>query len=231
MPSCLSWNNYLKPYLLSSDYEGIVALWDTSVGTCILNLEEHEKRAWSVDFSDVNPNLMASGGDDAKVKLWSTTQRYSTGTIDSKANVCSVKFHPSNSNHLVFGSADHHVHYYDLRKTSEPLRIFKGHRKAVSYVKFLSSEQLVTASTDCSLKLWSLKDAQAQGVAARSYTGHINEKNFVGLSVNSDGDFISCGSETNEVFAYHSSLSSPVATHKFGNSIDAISVRMYHFIL
>jgi len=31
--------------------------------------------------------------------------------------------------------------------------------------------------------------------------GHVNEKNFVGLAVN--GDFVACGSETNEVFAYY----------------------------
>lgn len=33
------------------------------------------------------------------------------------------------------------------------------------------------------------------------YRGHTNEKNFVGLTVNSE--YIACGSETNEVFIYH----------------------------
>lgn len=35
----------------------------------------------------------------------------------------------------------------------------------------------------------------------RTLKGHTNEKNFVGLSVNSD--YIACGSETNEVCVYH----------------------------
>ena len=34
-----------------------------------------------------------------------------------------------------------------------------------------------------------------------TYRGHTNERNFVGLTVNSD--YIACGSETNEVFVYH----------------------------
>jgi len=34
-----------------------------------------------------------------------------------------------------------------------------GHSKAVSYVRFLSGSQLVTASTDNSLKLWDLNNA------------------------------------------------------------------------
>lgn len=33
------------------------------------------------------------------------------------------------------------------------------------------------------------------------YRGHMNEKNFVGLTSNSE--YLSCGSETNEVFVYH----------------------------
>lgn len=53
----------------------------------------------------------------------------STGTIDTKANVCSVKFHSKNSFQLAFGSADHHCHLYDLRNLDKALMVFKGHRK------------------------------------------------------------------------------------------------------
>lgn len=64
------------------------------------------------------------------------------------------------SSHVLFqiGSADHHIHYFDLRNTSTPLRVFKGHWKAVSYVKFLSTNELASASTDSTLRLWDVKD-------------------------------------------------------------------------
>lgn len=39
------------------------------------------------------------------------------------------------------------------------------------------------------------------GFQVRTFKGHTNEKNFVGLTVNNE--FLACGSETNEVFAYH----------------------------
>ena len=219
--SCLSWNSYMKPLMISSDYEGSVSMWDAITGACVLKLEEHEKRVWSVDFSDVNPTVAASGSDDSRVKLWSTTLKYSTHTIESKANVCSVKFHPTNSNFLVFGSADHHVHYYDLRKLDQPVQIFTGHKKAVSYVKFINNNEMITASTDCSLRLWDLKN---ETECKRTFTGHTNEKNFVGLSVNCDGEFISCGSETNQIFVYHSQLTEPITNHRFENSIDPVTV-------
>ncbi|KAF9159850.1 coatomer subunit alpha [Actinomortierella ambigua] len=210
--SCLSWNAYVKSQIASSDYEGVVSLWDSQTGANTLNYNEHEKRAWSVDFSRTDPTRLASGSDDTKVKIWSTTQKSSAFTIDSKANICCVKFNPESSHHIAFGSADHHIHYYDLRKASEPLFVFKGHRKAVSYVKFIGREELVSASTDSTLKLWSTSSLNC----VRTYTGHVNEKNFVGLSAN--GDWISCGSENNAVYTYYKELQDPVVTIKFGNS-------------
>lgn len=42
-------------------------------------------------------------------------------------------------------------------------------------------------------------------VQIRTLKGHTNEKNFVGLSVNSE--YIACGSETNEVVVYHKVIS------------------------
>ncbi|CAO3567260.1 unnamed protein product [Mortierella alpina] len=210
--SCLSWNSYIKSQIASSDYEGIVSLWDSQTGINTLNYDEHEKRAWSVDFSRTDPTRLASGSDDTKVKIWSTNQKASACTIESKANICCVKFNPESSQHIAFGSADHHIHYYDLRKPNEPLFIFKGHRKAVSYVKFLGREELVSASTDSTLKLWNTLRMNC----ARTYTGHMNEKNFVGLSAS--GDWISCGSENNAVYTYYKELRDPVVTVKFGNS-------------
>ncbi|KAJ3055687.1 coatomer subunit alpha, partial [Rhizoclosmatium hyalinum] len=53
--SCLSWNSLNKEQLSSSDYEGIVTLWDSKTGVASLEFEEHEKRAWSVDFNVMDP--------------------------------------------------------------------------------------------------------------------------------------------------------------------------------
>jgi len=111
--SCLSWNKYAKNQIASSDYEGIVTVWDvttrkvivnsneqfflyhlfgfslklycllytcyfvqsfffllmiiTSLWQSLMEYEEHEKRAWSVDFSRTDPSMLVSGSDDCKV--------------------------------------------------------------------------------------------------------------------------------------------------------------------
>ncbi|KAK1378343.1 E3 ubiquitin-protein ligase COP1 [Heracleum sosnowskyi] len=208
--SCLSWNKYTKNHLASSDYEGIVTVWDVNTRQSVMEYEEHEKRAWSVDFSKIEPSMLVSGSDDCKVKIWCTKQEASVLNIDMKANICSVKYNPGSSFHVAVGSADHHIHYYDLRNISQPIHVFSGHRKAVSYVKFLSNNELASASTDSTLRLWDVKE----NIPLRTYRGHTNEKNFVGLSVNSE--YLACGSETNEVFAYHKDISKPAAWHRFG---------------
>ncbi|CAH9130787.1 unnamed protein product [Cuscuta epithymum] len=209
--SCLSWNKHKKNYIASSDYEGIVTVWDVTTHQSVMECEEHEKRAWSVDFSCTEPSMLVSGSDDCKVKVWCMRQEASVLSIDMKANICSVKFNPGSNFHVAVGSADHHVHYYDLRNIRQPLHVFSGHRKAVSYVKFMSSNELASASTDSTMRLWDVKD----NIPLRTYRGHTNERNFVGLTVNSE--YIACGSERNEVFVYHKAISKPAAWYSFGS--------------
>lgn len=108
-------------------------------------------------------------------------QESSVATIKTKANICCVQF-PSDSAHLLaFGSADYKVYCYDLRATRVPLCMLGGHSKAVSYVKFIDSSTLVSASTDNTLKQWDLRSASAEAggvttACALTYTGHMNEK-------------------------------------------------------
>lgn len=60
-------------------------------------------------------------------------------------------------------------------------------------MRWLSEKEVVSASTDSTLRLWNVAGARE----ARTFRGHVNEKNFVGLAA--DSEFIACGSETNEV--------------------------------
>lgn len=207
--SCVSWNFYHKGTLASSDYEGTITVWDVTTGQRTKTFQEHEKRCWSVDFNNVDTRLIASGSDDARVKLWDLNNDHSVASLEAKANVCCVKFNPCSSYNLAFGSADHCVHYYDLRKMKEALSVFKGHRKAVSYVKFLNKEDIVSASTDSQLKMWNIN----QPHCLRSFVGHINEKNFVGLAT--DGDYVACGSENNSLYVYYKGVTKQLFSFKF----------------
>lgn len=211
--SCLSWNPQNKNVLAASDYNGAVNIWDVQAATQIKSFHEHDRRCWSVDFNDVDARLIASGSDDARVKLWTLNQEHSIATLETKANICCVKFNPVSSCHLAFGSADQDVHYYDLRFLAKPLAVLKGHKKAVSYVKFLNGHEIVSASTDSQLKLWNVHDPP---LPLRTFGGHVNERNFVGLAT--DGDYIACGSEDNAVYVYYKGLSRPLFNFRMDGS-------------
>lgn len=55
-----------------------------------------------------------------------------------------------------------------------PLAVVAGHRKAVSYVRFLGGSQLVSASTDSRLKVWdvtAMANSQGQAKPCCTLTG------------------------------------------------------------
>lgn len=246
-PSCLSYNKLTCNHIAASDYEGVVTVWDVETNTAVAEFEEHDKRVWTVDYCRTNHRLLASGSDDGRVKIWSTNQEESVLDLDMRANVCCVQYGPTNAHQLAVGCADHRVHLFDLRSPNQALAVLSGHRKAVSYVRFLSSgDEVVSASTDSTLCLWDVKgkiaNAARKGVApdtgqgrvpatgasvggvglppqpATVLEGHTNEKNFVGLSVGG-GDLIACGSETNEVYVYHKLFNRPLVKYNFNEPV------------
>jgi len=207
--SCIRWSPYHQNWLCSCDYQGNVLIWDAFRHEKLHTFIEHEKRCWSVDFNSVDPKLVASGSDDAKVKIWSTNSQRSITTIEARANVCCVQFNPKSSMHVAFGGADHDLHYYDLRNPKQPLNVFKGHKKAVSYCKFVDKHHFVSASTDSHLKMWQVDGHQA----VRTFKGHTNDKNFVGMDAT--GEFIACGSEDNHLYVYHKHFDDKLFSHRF----------------
>lgn len=105
-------------------------------------------------------------------------QGVSIGTIKTKANVCCVQFQSDSGRFLAFGSADHRIYYYDLRNSKVPLCTLVGHNKTVSYVKFVDPTNLVSASTDNTLKLWDLSLCSSRVIDGplQSFTSHTNVK-------------------------------------------------------
>ena len=102
-----------------------------------------------------------------------------------KANVCCVQFPPDSARSLAVGSADHKIYCFDLRNMKVPWCTLIGHTRTVSYVKFVDSNTIVSASTDNSLKLWDLtmNKSQVLNSPVQTYTGHTNVKVHTHIAV------------------------------------------------
>ncbi|XP_020394397.1 uncharacterized protein [Zea mays] len=176
--SCISWNSYMKSHIASSDFEGIVQVWDVTRSQVFVEMREHERRVWSVDFSIMDPTKLVSGSDDGSVKLRDMNQAGSIGTIKTRANVCFVQFQPDTARSIAIGSADHKIYCYDLRHIRAPYCTLVGHTKTVSYVKYLDASTIVSASTDNSLKLWDLSMSTGRIIDSpvQTFKGHTNTK-------------------------------------------------------
>ena len=115
-----------------------------------------------------------------------------------------------------------------------------GHRRAVSYVRWAPDGQLVSASTDSRLQRWDIDIAAAASSSGTreenlpamgndasvlpspcpvvaTYRGHVNERNFVGLSISDSDGLVATGSEDDAVYVYCGGLPSPVCRHSFVN--------------
>lgn len=216
--SSLRWKPGTNGRVLGSgDYDGVVMEYDLERKMPIFERDEHGgRRVWSVDYSQWNPVVGASGSADGTMQMWDP--RYDGGkciaTVQpslARSSVCCVEFNPFGGALVTLGCADKKAYAYDVRHMADPVFVFDGHQKTVTYIRFMDEYALVTAATDGCLKLWNINETQI----IRSYKGHVNSRSFVGLSVWRNGGLLGCGSETNQVFVYDKRWGEPIWVHGF----------------
>ena len=217
--SSVSWNSYIRSHLITSDYDGCVQLWDVSSGATneLTLFEEHSKRIWSIDFSRLDPLQFASASDDSTVRIWNLQQSASIDCVKTPANACSVHFCPFKATTLAVACANHNSYIFDTRRTATPLAVLTGANRAVSYVRFLDRHTVIGASTDNTVRAWNLDTEGDVLPPTEEYKGHVNERNFVGLSVHQDG-FIATGSEDNSVCCYYKAFPFPMTQRMIHDS-------------
>ena len=136
--------------------------------------------------------------------------RWPTKVFKTENSVSCVKFRGTNQ--VCIGCADHSVQLFDVRSPKYPLMCTNEHEKAVSYVAN-SNDHIVSASIDSTLRCWA-----EDGRCIRRYTGHVNCRNFTGLSCTQD--IIAVGSEDNKVYFYDKYYSQPSSFFPFDTRAD-----------
>ncbi|XP_010442746.1 PREDICTED: WD repeat-containing protein RUP1 [Camelina sativa] len=219
--SSLRWRPDLSGRVIGSgDYDGVVTEYDVEKQVPVFERDEHGgRRIWSMDYTLHNGSLIgASGSDDGTVQMWDPRNGGSLeGTVrpGGGAAICSVEFDPFGGSSLAVGCADRNAYVYDIRRLVDPLIVLDGHTKTVTYARFMNSHTIVTGSTDGSLKQWDINNGRR---VVRTYRGHVNSRNFVGLSVWRHGGLVVSGSENNQVFVYDKRWEEPVWVCELGQT-------------
>ncbi|KAI8011253.1 Protein SPA1-RELATED 3 [Camellia lanceoleosa] len=159
--SNICWNSYIKSQIASSNFEGVVQVWDVTRSQVFMEMREHESRVWSVDFSLADPTMLASGSDDGSVKLWSINQIYYYDLRNSKVPLCTLIGHNKtvsyvkfiDSTNLVSSSTDNTMKLWDLslctaRVLDCPLQSFTGHTNVKNFVGLSVSEGYIATGSE-----------------------------------------------------------------------------------
>lgn len=201
--SSLAWNPDKPGVVAVGDYDGVITEVDIETGHLVSESDEHAgRRIWSVSYSALRGNLMASASDSGSVAIWSNqncpSMVMSIKPTNDTTPLTGVHLSPWDDNLIAVSATDKKAYVYDLRNPSQALHVLQGHSRPLSYVKFLDKNTIISAAIDSSLVSWNCQTGE-QGI---SYKGHHNNKHFVGLSVRSEDGLLACGSESAEVYCY-----------------------------
>ncbi|MBN4000491.1 NB-ARC domain-containing protein [Nostoc sp. LPT] len=151
--------------LATSDTNGEIHVWDVTNSKQLFSCKEHNSWVWDIAFS--HP-VLASCGQDHKIKLWDTTTGECFKTLYDHASIVTAIAWSPDGQLLASTSYDRTVKVWHLA-TAKCVQTLEGHDACVWSVAFHPTDQiLATAGEDNKIKLWDLQT----GCCVQNLEGH-----------------------------------------------------------
>jgi len=196
-------------WLASSSHDATVRLWEVATGRCRQILRSHQNWVWYARWHPHQP-LIVSGGHDGTLKLWDTTTGQCLKSLTGHmANIRAIAPAPDGRT-LALGCDDTIVR---LCGTDSPPRFTHafGHSHLISDLCWNpTGDTLVSASHDCTLRVWQRLPNRAAMGCTQILKGHTNW--VWSVDWHPTQDLLASGSVDSTIHLWHPAQSTPVAT-------------------
>lgn len=157
--------------IAASSDTGAILVWnvpdiDTNPKPLQLQIDTQKTQIQTVAFNPVNPTILASGGNDGKIRIWNldTKQEIDISPLEKPevTHIFDLVF-SNDGQKLASGTNLGEIDIWDLNTGERNTLKFNAHDFLVSGVTFSNSQQyLATASYDETVKLWNLNPNQSE---------------------------------------------------------------------
>jgi F-box and WD-40 domain protein MET30 len=159
---CLQFDDRI---LMTGSYDATVKIWDLQTGEVIRTLSGHTQGIRCLQFDD---EKLITGSLDSTIKIWNWRDGKCIKTLESHRRGV-IGLHMADKL-LASGSSDHTIMVHDFN-TLQRFSL-RGHADWVNCVKIdLASRTLLSASDDCTVKLWDLDTH----LCIKTFEGHVGQ--------------------------------------------------------
>ncbi|KAJ3060880.1 peroxisomal targeting signal 2 receptor [Podochytrium sp. JEL0797] len=167
-----AWSELHEAQIVVGSGDGSIKLFDLSLKTFpILNLHEHTREVFSVNWNLVRKDTFISGSWDHCIKLWSPESNKSISTWKEHSNcVYSTVWSPHVAERFASCSGDTTIKIWDAR-AQRSSTTFRGHTHeilALDWNKY-DPNVLVSAGVDHSVKVWDIRNTSKDLITLRGH--------------------------------------------------------------
>ncbi|KAH9887427.1 WD40 repeat-like protein [Xylariomycetidae sp. FL2044] len=150
--------------LATGSYDSTIKLWDIKKGEVIRTLTGHTMGIRALQF---DRRMLVSGSLDGTVKIWNRRTGACINTLHHQGGVITVHM---DGDLLASGSVDKSIKIFNFK--TQQSYCLRGHTDWVNQVRIdLASRTLLSASDDCTIKLWDLDSK----TCIKTYEGHVGQ--------------------------------------------------------
>ena len=198
-------------------------LWNPKRLEASHKLPGSHKETWTVAFSP-DGRILATGGDDTKVKLWDVGVGKLRATLSGHlALVSCLAFHPGGK-FIASASYDYKIRLWDVASGSPLSPPLKGSTAAIRCLAFApDGRTLATGGRDHIIRLWDVRiDAGGRPeIGARAeLTGHTED--VLGLAFSPDGQLLASASDDRTIRLWDGQTGRPLRTIEEGVSVRCV---------